>query len=309
MLDPITLWFRDLSPGTFALLVAALLALTGGAFYEIWRALRRSRIIGDTPTSRLRSAAQGYVELEGHGSLMEGLPIVAPLSGIACLWFRYRIERRRSITDLRGRGWWHTVREGVSDGLFRLEDRTGACIVDPDRAEVIPSLRRVWYGGSDAPALVLGAHAGGGLSFAEYRYTEERLMPGPMCALGWFKSVADADDNIDADVAVLLRRWKGDRSALLARFDRNADGQIDLEEWARVREAALQQVLKERAERAAEPETNTLVCPPDARQPYLLVAGTERAAARRYRLRAQLALGGFSLGVASLLWALGARLS
>ncbi|HQU15866.1 MAG: hypothetical protein B7Z66_06355 [Chromatiales bacterium 21-64-14] len=309
MLESITLWCRGLSTGAFALLLTVLLALAGTAFYEIWRALRRSRIIEDTPTSRLRSAAQGYVELEGHGALMGGLPIVAPLSGIACLWYRYRIERRRSITDLRGRGWWHTVQKGVSDGLFRLEDSTGACIVDPDRAEVIPSLRRVWYGGSDAPALVLGTHSGGRPSFAEYRYTEERLMPGPLCALGWFKTVGDADDSLDADVAALLRQWKGDRAALLTRFDRNADGQIDVEEWARVREAALQQVMKERAERAAEPETNTLVRPPVARQPYLLVAGTERAAAHRYRVRSQLALAGFGLCVAGLLWALGARLS
>ena len=49
----------------------------------------------DTPTSKIRSAAQGYVELSGHGELMEGPKIIAPLTSKYCTWYSYKVEERR----------------------------------------------------------------------------------------------------------------------------------------------------------------------------------------------------------------------
>ncbi|WP_455203621.1 hypothetical protein [Kaarinaea lacus] len=56
-----------------------LLAIGGGvvAFYFAFLYLKRARIIEDTPTSKIRSAAQGYVELQGRAQTMEGAPIIA----------------------------------------------------------------------------------------------------------------------------------------------------------------------------------------------------------------------------------------
>ncbi|HEY1992361.1 MAG TPA: hypothetical protein VGH71_07845, partial [Gammaproteobacteria bacterium] len=87
-------WIQGLSPGEFAL---SLLAAWGGcllAFFMGWRFQRRLRIIAETPKSLIRSAAQGYVELQGIARLMPGPPIVAPLTGKRCVWWSYRIERR-----------------------------------------------------------------------------------------------------------------------------------------------------------------------------------------------------------------------
>ncbi len=50
------------------------------SLYGIFRFFHRYRMIADTPTSRIRSAHQGYVELEGEGRLMQGRPIISPLS-------------------------------------------------------------------------------------------------------------------------------------------------------------------------------------------------------------------------------------
>ena len=58
------------------------LVLGGGSLYALWfavKAWRDSRAIEDTPTSRVRSAAQGYVELDGRGTLPPG---VVPLGSV-----------------------------------------------------------------------------------------------------------------------------------------------------------------------------------------------------------------------------------
>ncbi len=58
-------------------------------------ALNRLRAIRDTPTSKIASAAQGYVELTGRGHPF-GEPLLGKLSLLPCLWYRYKVERRES---------------------------------------------------------------------------------------------------------------------------------------------------------------------------------------------------------------------
>ena len=47
-----------------------------------------------------------------------------------------------------------------------------------------------------------------------------------------------AMESTDAAAASLLRQWKLDQPALLARFDQNHDGKIDAAEWENARRAA-----------------------------------------------------------------------
>ena len=52
-----------------------LFGLAGAAAYSFWygfKAWRENRMVEDTPSSRVRSAAQGYVELTGHGVMAPG---------------------------------------------------------------------------------------------------------------------------------------------------------------------------------------------------------------------------------------------
>ncbi len=75
--------------------VLLLAALAGGGLYSLWyglRSWRENRLVADTPTSRVRSAAQGYVELIGKGRLPAGIDNRAPLSKKPCTWWRYQIE-------------------------------------------------------------------------------------------------------------------------------------------------------------------------------------------------------------------------
>src|SRR5579871_4099491 len=63
-------------------------------FYQWYKNLKFGRVIADTPTAKIRSAAQGYVELLGQGHRLNGEPSFAPLSKLPCIWYRYAIERR-----------------------------------------------------------------------------------------------------------------------------------------------------------------------------------------------------------------------
>ena len=69
------------------------LACGYGTFYFI----RRARIIEDTPTSRIRSASQGYVELIGTIKYFTSQAVFAPLTGQACAWYHFHIEKRETV--------------------------------------------------------------------------------------------------------------------------------------------------------------------------------------------------------------------
>ena len=93
-------------------------------------ALGRLRTIRDTPTSKIASAAQGYVELLGSGHPF-GEPLLGQLSRLPCLWYRYKIEQRNSERK------WRSMDSGESDDSFILRDETGECVVDPEQAEIL----------------------------------------------------------------------------------------------------------------------------------------------------------------------------
>ena len=301
---------RGLSPEGFWFILALLVLATGTAFYFIWRSLHRARIIEDTPTARVRSAHQGYLELEGEGRLLDGTPIVAPLTGTHCLWYRYRIQHRESHRDSRGhsRTTWNTIQSGVSDGLFALDDGTGRCIIDPDGAEVVTVTNDVWYGHDvfprqGPPASKSWFRLGSG----DYRYTEERLMPGPVYALGWFNTVRTAQGDVNSEVALLLRDWKSDQSGLLSRFDRDGNGIIDAGEWDAAREAALQEVIRLRSHRPHAPASHVLARAPSGRHPFLISAVPQQVLTARFRRRALIALILTFVGVAATVFYVGAR--
>ena len=74
-----------------------MLGLAAAAVYSFWWACKswaKNRAIEDTPTSRIRSAAQGYVELSGHGVMPPNAENKGPLTAIPCTWWRYKIEER-----------------------------------------------------------------------------------------------------------------------------------------------------------------------------------------------------------------------
>jgi hypothetical protein len=160
---------------SMALLHFSVFVLVAGAFaayffYLIWHNFRRARVIEDTPTARVRSAPQGYVELQGQARSLPEQPVIAPLTRTACVWFRFKIEREQHSSRSGSR--WAEVESGASETPFLFADETGECLVDPRHADVTPALKKIWYGRSKWPGArgrsgLLGLLAGG-----RYRYTE-----------------------------------------------------------------------------------------------------------------------------------------
>ena len=293
----------------FWLFVAGLAAAAAYSFWYGFKAWGKNRTIIDTPTARVRSAAQGYVELTGWGCMPPQPPITGPLTGIPCTWWSYKIEEREGSVRSRS---WIEIDSGTSETPFLLDDGTGQCLIDPRGAEVVPHTRDVWYGPEAWPRMrippgkgILGRLADSLLSGGRYRYIERRLHPRePLYAIGEFRSLGgvspeDADDAITA----LLHDWKRDQATLIARFDANRDGVIDADEWERVRAAARQEVLAKRSARPELPGTHVLAEPADGRA-YLLAAYDEESLARRFRRQALLSIGFFVAASAALAWML-----
>ena len=294
-------------------LVATLLVIAAivgfiAAFYFFYK----KRVIEDTPTSKIRSAAQGYVELAGHGELMEGQPIVAPLTGTTCTWYSYQVEEhRRSGKNSR----WVTIERGCSDELFLIIDDTGQCIIDPEGTHVTPVNKDCWHGHQSRPSgepVLPPKRNWFSFGAGRYRYTEKRMHPGELLyAIGLYKTVGGANSqfNINDDVRDIISEWKQDSDLLMSKFDKNKDGQIDMEEWQAVREEALQTVIARHAEEKKTPPVNILSNTHDRRRPYILSAIPQEYLIKRFHYYSASFIILFFVSGASVTWMIGSRLA
>jgi hypothetical protein len=287
----------------FWLLTLGVAVIAGGTAAMRW--LRIARLIEDTPQSRIRSAAQGYVELSGNGLPLPGTRNLAPLTQRPCVWWRYRVSRRTERSSGKSRReTWETVASGTSSIAFLLDDDTGQCVVQPDGAQVVAVESTTWYGDTPWPKTDAAARmkfTGG----REFRYVEERIYEHErLYALGDFRSTASATEAGHAtEAADLLVEWKRDQPALLQRFDTDRDGRIDLDEWEAARAAAKTTVLERLRERGGRQNWHVL-CRPDDGRLFLLAALPPGDLARRYRRRAMLAFAAFVGAVYALGWLL-----
>ncbi|MFB6218713.1 MAG: GIDE domain-containing protein [Halobacteriaceae archaeon] len=97
--------------------------------YDGFRTWQRKRLMQDTPTERVRSAAAGRTELTGTGRPI-GEPVRRPFDDGPCLVATYEIEEYRDDSD--SGGGWTTVDSGTVCAPFLLDDGTGTMRVEPD---------------------------------------------------------------------------------------------------------------------------------------------------------------------------------
>ena len=286
-------------------LVVALAASVGACVGGGWWAVRRmvqARYLLDTPTSKIRSAAQGYVEL--YGVLQEHkASLQARLTGKPCLWWRFKVEEYSSSDK---RSAWRVVESGSSEACFLLSDGTGECLVDPRGAEIRPATKEVWQ--SDQAPLTMG---GGGLfdwfsSGKQYRYTEERLHAGePLYAIGDFHTRGGGQQGLDLTAAqgAVIREWKGDYGQLLERFDSDGNQQLDESEWNRVRLAAQLEAEDRHSVQSLQPAQHQMGKPSQA-QPFILSSHGEDQLARQFHWQALAGAVVCLLGALALTWLL-----
>ena len=100
-------------------------------FYRGFRTLQRERLIRDTPTSKIRSASIGLVEVSGLAVGPYTVP--APISGLPCYYYRttaWQWQRRGKSNE------WVKVADESLHVPFFIDDNTGRLLVDPRGADM-----------------------------------------------------------------------------------------------------------------------------------------------------------------------------
>lgn len=197
----------DFYTGVFwvVLFLAVLLKLT-------FSTLKSYRMIKGTPQSKVRSAAQGFVELQGHQQ-PSLLGLKSPLTLSECTWYEYTIEKKVTHNS---KTTWETIYQEQSDCPIVLDDETGHCLIFPEQAEVVTNQTFIKYWRNGEPwnegvsanqpqtktmRWLLGIAdlvTLGGVSLSTfsqpYRHTEKIMCPNDFVyALGFFQTYYTVD--------------------------------------------------------------------------------------------------------------------
>lgn len=256
------------------------LGLIGLTSFWAWYAnLKRYRTVADTPTSRIASAPQGYIEVVGRGQHQPGSkPLVSRLPGPPCLWYRYVIERKNGDR-------WEHVESGETNEIFSLTDGSGHLLIDPDGAEILISKQQT-------------------INRDGYRTIEWTLIEGDtIYVIGEHVSLGGPHAKLDkrADISTLLSEWKRNKTHLLARFDANRDGEISLEEWENARHAAAAEVDTAHFNIRLDDSIH-LIRKPTHSQPFLIANREVTALVRHFRIWNWAHLAVLLVSLSGLIW-------
>ena len=286
----------DMALPEFLLWAVVLIGGTAFLLYLCFKNFKKARLIEDMPTSLIRSASQGFTELIGIARIYNQ-PLLSPLTNTRCLWWQYKIERyqRRGKSSS-----WVTLESGASEKPFYIDDNSGLCLVLPDGADLSARHKRRWRGRQRHP---LGNEHGtpsntGGLidivttdiGFGRrYRYTETMIMDGdPLYVLGHFESDASGGRTMSVEklAGQILRSWKQDFGKLLAQYDSNGDGQLDIPEWKVVEQSARKAARAKQRDTPTQAPEHQIGKPTERGLPFLVGSEEQHHLSRRYRLTA-----------------------
>ena len=215
-------------------------------FIAMYDQMRDARLMADTPTSRIRSAAQGFVELKGQSKYLR--PMTSPLSESQCVWWSFTVEQLQQSGKNKN---WVTIEEETSIDAFVMCDGSGECVVHPENAEIVPHQKRVWHGSTPRPNVQTKEKQSWFGTTQKFRYTEELLyLQMPVYAIGMYHTINPS--SMTPDTGDIIREWKSNYQALLEKYDTNGDGQLDEQEWQHVIAAAEAEVARINAETEAD---------------------------------------------------------
>ena len=291
-------------------ILAALAAVSG---YGLWRnGMKVRNLSSGTATSKVASAAKGFVELSGIARALNSEVLRDPITHKPCVWYHFETEERKRWGKNSD---WRVIDSATSARPFVLDDGTALCAImtlqatiDRRKPEVIKkssTLRhRVWRICAGDPLYALG-HM-------------ERLASGELDAQPSAGATGrppaqtsyDRAKRVNEIAGELLRSWKTNRKELIARFDADGSGTVDWREWEKA-QAEARAIAEKRVGEAKAPgpeETKTpdaklskrssasiefkLERPEDGR-PMLVANCTEQEMSRRARGRSILGLALF----------------
>lgn len=266
------------------------LALLAGCGFALWRGLGARwllRMIADTPTARIRSAPQGYVKLFGEAKV-NGELLTAPLTGLPCVWFSYRISERRGRS---GKQHWVSIEHQEAQHPFVLDDRSGRCLVAAAGAEVHCRSEDRWTGQRRDQPRPTGLS--GMLVDGRYAFVEQRILAGDYAlVLGRLETPRFGQQQRRRHVRDLLVRWKRNPERL-AQFDLNGDGEIGVDEWERARGEAERDAARVAEAEARQPPLSRIAKPKERRHPFLISTQDELDFGQKIHLQAYGGLAAF----------------
>lgn len=236
----------------------ALLAFFGiGLFlvYNGFQTWQRKRLIQDTPTEKVRSAAVGRTELSGTAKPIDGTGTIdRPFTDGECLVAIYEVEEWEEDHDPDDHGTdghWKTIDSGTLYNPFELDDGTGTIRVEPesDATYEISSEHRTQIrvgAGRSPPGEVVeffqrqrdgdDGLLGGFLSSdpssrgsEKRRYTQEVIPPGERLYLLGGAEPRERADGSNADLLVLRRDEASDEFII---SDQSEDELVSGYKWA-----------------------------------------------------------------------------
>ena len=203
------------SPKALLLVVVATMATS---IYLWITSYRVKRAILDVPTSKTRSAAQGYVELHGTIESLGGKTLTGPLTRAPCVWYSYNVTEGSG--DQR-----EAIESYTASTPFLLRDETGACLVEPRDACVMCDKTVVRHQGNR-------------------RHDEWSMREGDsIYAIGLFRTDAVQAHAVGKEAMAQLRVWLRDPKAFFSRFDTDRDGKVSRAELDAANEAARREAI------------------------------------------------------------------
>jgi hypothetical protein len=100
-------------------------------FSHGFQLLQRKRLIENTPSSKIRSAAMGLVEL--NGLACGPYTLQAPITGVPCFYYRTMVWQWKQQGKSKS---WVKVADENFHVPFYLDDGTGQMLVNPQGAEL-----------------------------------------------------------------------------------------------------------------------------------------------------------------------------
>ncbi|MGE0811834.1 MAG: hypothetical protein AB7O28_25390 [Vicinamibacterales bacterium] len=246
---------QDAPFGVFLAMVGVPLAMALVAVIAGLNARRQARVVSTTKAVPIGMAEDGYRLFEGTVEAIDGETVVAPLTQSPCVWYAATVEEW--TLDARGdtrKSDWKVVKTVTSSAPLLIRDRTGACVVRLFGAEMTPTDKSRWTGGTlepedrNPPRVGRTESAEGMLRVAggpnsRYRYSEERIYAGdPLMVTGAFESHrfdrGDADDldELPPDPAIAGADWApeeddGDDTSSPAAAVTGSHGRMARHDW------------------------------------------------------------------------------
>lgn len=116
--------------------------VSAGSFYAARFYSRKYKTTEDTPISRIRSAAQGYVEIEGRFDNIKVGREKAPLSGVPAQFWKIVIERTKRTGRSSSQSITEAVLKSDDSPFLEFSDDTGKCYVLINEAAILGERRR-----------------------------------------------------------------------------------------------------------------------------------------------------------------------